>query len=639
MECKISLKMRLFNSFLILLVVLGVESRSLNYTIPSRPVVPPYYPNFSKPISILPQGTPVIPICSVNSPSACFKQWTNQAIPFSIQQGGGSPQFNYFVPSFVPDTRIRSNSIDKKGWKKSVYSRENDFGNRTFYFNEKKPDRIRMLETDSKGRQYSTEGRVYHMNLNDLEETNDSTGTTETEDTTQSENSTGSENTLQQDSGSATLGTRGFVDTADPDQAEGTGSSSTPTESIGPDLHPNSGGATLGTRGLGDIEPDHGEGAGSSSAPTESIRPALRPKDMSDSENSSYRNYQTSRDTIALPASGGSEVKPGCFRVNKMEVETQAAFCFECIRNTSENAYFNALLTENSFGSKLKNYLKRVRARSEGKVRSKIPKTSGDIADTQICSPFKQLKAVIGNFERTCPPPYNQEEKGFKRFFKETLCKSCKKGVPVELMMGMMSIESAGECTARNEDGENSAGLFQVDSNQHICKKGYKKGTERNAQCLAKIHNNWDKAIEILSTFYKNTNGKKLKKPCENWLDMESKDRDSFRRAVAGYNGGYWFLNAIRAAKNNTDEKDKSKYGLSYKHDKSNWEEVRAFYFMQHLKRNFKYKRRALKNDLSNLAHTEAILGREVKNSVPGMIEIWSQYKRDFLKQNPIQCR
>ena len=119
---------------------------------------------------------------------------------------------------------------------------------------------------------------------------------------------------------------------------------------------------------------------------------------------------------------------------------------------------------------------------------------------------------------------------------------------------------------------------------------------------------------------------------------MESKDRDAFRRAVAGYNGGYWLLNSIRAAKNN-NQNDKSRLGAaSYKHDKSTWEEIRLFYFKQHIKRNKKLKRRKLSYNLSNLAHTEAILGRETKNSVPGIIEIWSQYKREFLKENPNQC-
>ena len=558
--------MRFFNSFLILLVFLGVESKSLNYGHPSVPVIPPYYPNFSKPVTILPQGTSVLPICSFNSHSACFNQWTSQAMPLSIQQGD-TRQFNYFIPSFVPEVKLPSDSVTKKGWKKSTYSRENDFGKRTFYFNETNPERVRMVDINSEGVEVSTEGSVLFLNVNDLKEY-DSNRTIEIEDAQPSE-----------------------------------------------------------------------ERAESSDATTESLRsgPVQQPNDSPDSNESSYRSYQVSRDTIALPASRGSEVKPGCFRVNKMEVETQAAFCFECIRNNSENAYFNSLLKQDSLLSKLQTLFKTTQKMSVNKIEAQITGSLSGDGETQICSPVQRLSAIIKNFESKCPP-YNQKGKGFKRFFKETLCKSREKGVPVELMMGMMSVESSGKCTARNTDGENSSGLFQVDSNQHICKKGYKKGTERNARCLSNIHNNWDKSIEILSTFYKNTNGKELEKPSKDWLDMEPKDRNAFRRAVAGYNGGYWFLNATRVAKNNT-KKDKSKYGLAYKHDKSTWEEIRAFYFVQHLKRNSKYTRRSLKNDLSNLAHTEAILGREVKNSVPGMVEIWAQYKREFVQQNPTQCQ
>ena len=589
--------MRFFNSFLILLIVLGSESTRSSDSNESL-----FYPDFSQPASVLPEGTLIEPICSNRSDSDCIKKWTAQSIPLSVKQGPQT-KFKYFVPSFSPYSKLQSSTTNMKGWTKSSNTTGEQPGSQSFYFNEEDPEKARKVKTNLKGETDTIiEGQVFYVNI---------------EDVTQSDfNEAQSDNKNQ--------------DITD---------SKAPAKSLRPKLRPNvdkKNQEPENTKAQ-ELENTKAQEPENTKAPAKSLRPKLRPKNLSTSKSSSPQ-YAVKKNTIALPAKGGIEVKPGCFRVNKMEVETQAAFCFECIRNTSENAYFNALLTENSVGSKLKDYLKRIKAKSEGKVRSKIPKTSGDIADTQICSPFKQLKAVIKNFERTCSSPYNQKGKGFKRFFKETLCKSCKKGVPVELMMGMMSIESAGECTARGRVGQDSAGLFQVDSNQHICKKGYKKGTEKNAQCLAKIHNNWDKAIEILSTFYKNTNGKKLKKPCENWLDMESKDRDSFRRAVAGYNGGYWFLNAIRAAKNNTDEKDKSKYGLSYKHDKSNWEEVRAFYFMQHIQRNSQYKRRALEKTLSNLAHTEAVLGREVKNSVPGIIEIWSQYKREFLKQNPTQC-
>ena len=572
----------LFILFLSFFIEKPVSSFPLFNNLPNtQPIVPAFYPQFSKLPSSLNQGTPLIPICS-NNPShpACFNQWSRQAIPLSI--GTGS-QFKYFLPSFIPSSRLRSEA-NMKGWKKSSPSVKDRVESRSFYFNTKEPGTVRMLERDKEGDvKKILEGSVVYINIEDIETTDNEQANQNPLDT---ESKLKTENRQEQQKPEVFI----EQDNQNPLDTE----SRLKTEN----------------RSKQEINLD-------------------KAKDIS--------GYQTKRDTIALPASGGEEVKHGCFRVSKIDVQTEASFCSECIRDTPENEYFNSLLEKNSFSSKLKEYLSKIKTKSTRKVNSQIHGSlSGDGAN-QICSPTDKLEVIIGNFEKTCPP-YNQEGRGFKEFFGKYLCKSCKEGIPIELMMGMMSIESGGKCTAINTSGEKSAGLFQVDGNQHSCKKGYQKTTKRNTQCLSKIGNNWNKSTEILSIFYKGTNGKNIKKPCKNWIDMDSKDRDAFRRAVAGYNGGYWFLNSIRAAKNNTLE-DRTKFGMKYKKDDSTWEEIRSFYFIQHIHRNSNFTRRNLSDDISNLAHTEAILGREVKNSPPGMIEIWSQYKREFLKENPNQCR
>ena len=622
--------MRFFTLFILFILFLSFSSKEaasnpfFNTNPNSTSVNPAFYPNFSNPVSVLPQGTPLVPICSSGFGPACFNQWMSQSIPLSV----GTKQFNYFAPSFIPQKRLPIKSTSMKGWKKISRSKKTE--RRSFYFNSQEPEMVRMVETNSEGEtKKMVGGRVTYINTNDIK--------AETETKTNNTNEG-----LGQDTPSSSPSQKPQDQREESNLAEETQK-----------------GTEQGT-----------------------IKPNNEP------------SYTTRRETLALPASGGIEVQPGCFKVNKMDVQAEASFCFECIRNIPENQYFKELLKEDSFLSHLKNYLTQVRKQTTKKINKSFydsDNLSGD-GTNLICSPLKLETLVTKNFESTCPP-YNYKG-GFKKFFGESLCKSCQKGVPLELLMAKATVESDGKCTARNTKGENSAGFFQVDSNQHQCKSSYKKGTTRNANCLAKIHNNWNKAIEILlDDFYTKTNPPNLERicknqenmnpnsiekvvlvknsnkkqwleqsckdlhnmeqddkkafekqlkaypeiPCKDWIDMESQERDAFRRAVSGYNGGSWLLSAIRAAKNNNrNDQGSGKYKIAtkYKYDSSNWEEIRLFFFTQQIKSDG-FSKRSITKNLSNLAHTEAILGREIKNSVPGMIEIWSQYKRKFLKENP----
>ena len=352
-------------------------------------------------------------------------------------------------------------------------------------------------------------------------------------------------------------------------------------------------------------------------------------------ESDPVSSAEISSDTLALSAGAVTEIQTGCLAIDKRDIKTEAEFCLECIREN--NSYFKSLLrSETGFLKSLKDYLNTVSNESKVKVVNQIPgKELSTDRIKEICSPAQTLQDIIKNFEDTCPP-YNKKG-GFKKFFEESLCKSCKKGVPIELMTALMSIESSGRCTARNDNSrEDSAGLFQVNSQIHACTEGHTAGTKKNTECLMDINNNWNKSIEILiDDFYNKTNRKPLTTPCKDWLDMNPSERDAFRRAVAGYNGSYWILDNIRASKQ--DRNDNTRFGSSYKNDTSNWEEIRAFYFTRNILGS---GGRSEEFNLSNLAYTEAILGREVKGGHVGMIEIWSQYKRNFLKENKdFQCK
>ena len=288
-------------------------------------------------------------------------------------------------------------------------------------------------------------------------------------------------------------------------------------------------------------------------------------------------------------------------------------------------------MLEGNFLKSLQKYLLKVFTSSKQKVKNQI----GNLSEDQICSPGEKLSHIIKNFEKTCSP--YKRPGGFKDFFQDFSCKSCKQGIPIELMMAMMSIESSGRCNAHNSEGENSIGLFQVNADSHQCTSRHSVKTIKNIQCLKDLGNNWNKATEILTLWYNITNGSEIKKPCKDWIKMNSDERDSFRRAVAGYNGGGgWVTHAIRTGRNNA-KGDTSSYGKSYRKDVASWEEIRAFYFIQNLRKT--RKTRLIDNNISNLAHTEAVLGREIKGSPIGMIEVWSQYKINFLKENPFQCK
>ena len=62
------------------------------------------------------------------------------------------------------------------------------------------------------------------------------------------------------------------------------------------------------------------------------------------------------------------------------------------------------------------------------------------------------------------------------------------------------------------------------------------------------------------------------------------------------------------------------------------WEELRVYFLMEKLlqedKTGYKTGRKTV-STLSNLAHVEAVLGREAKGSPPGIVEFWSQYVKE----------
>ena len=358
-------------------------------------------------------------------------------------------------------------------------------------------------------------------------------------------------------------------------------------------------------------------------------------------------DYETNKDTYALPATI-KEVQPGCFIIDKPK-ETEAGFCFECKReNGEEDSVLSSLLGDKNFTASLMNYLKKVRYNTKRKVSSQTVVSGNSIQ--KICSPEVSLKAIIKNFNKTCPQPYKNN---FEAFFKKAYCESCKKGIPPEIMMAMMSVESAGRCPADSKNNrEHSAGLFQINAKVHQCRdlQGniYNKNTSANFQCLKDPIHNMNKSIDILFDHYGQVNEKAIDtSQCKSWLEMTVTERDTWRRGVSAYNSGPgWLTRAIGSARNKETLQNtayligaQKKPSSKHKKDDVSWEKLRLYYFIERLSPgNKRATGRKLNLTISNLAHTEAVLGRNVNSSAPAMVEIWAQYKTEFLKRNKTLC-
>ena len=225
---------------------------------------------------------------------------------------------------------------------------------------------------------------------------------------------------------------------------------------------------------------------------------------------------ETRRDTSALPTNvvevGGED--SGCFMIEKKEVKdnetkvknTEADFCFECIEKDRNKSVLSSLIGEEGFLKSTLDYLKKVTKKTRKKVQAQTV-IQGD-AVTKICSPEKSLKAIIKNFNRTCPSPYKNN---FEKFLKTAYCESCERGIAPEIMMSIMSIESAGRCKAVGSSAnERSVGLFQVNSRVHSCRNQqgevYKKRTKANLKCFKDPINNMNSSLDILRCSYDSVN-------------------------------------------------------------------------------------------------------------------------------------
>ena len=372
--------------------------------------------------------------------------------------------------------------------------------------------------------------------------------------------------------------------------------------------------------------------------------------------------------THAFPSVAAEEVKKGCFVFNKT-ASTEADYCYVCEYLSSDYRV-----------SQLKKHLNYVNQEAKRRSDTKLYEDSKkESYVNQVCSAETTLKKVIDNFndekvkcvdkdnnkckikesgecgvdkegnkcrkikgsECEVGKVYNSDEvfkstgkkftnisdsavDRFEAFFEISYCASCRHSIPVELMMAMMSIESAGICNDKSPTNDWGALQINLDA-KHECRgMDSKKITHiKKTTCFLNPINNLYSSINVVKEYvtWKNINPSKPKKvslpkdipldQCHenSWLNLNREQRDVWRRLVSGYNGGPAYIPTL------TSE------------DEYNWEILREKYFTN------PGRDRLLTNTKSNLAHTEAILGRDIPTRHPPLIEIWHQYKLDFLEK------
>ena len=388
-------------------------------------------------------------------------------------------------------------------------------------------------------------------------------------------------------------------------------------------------------------------------------------------------NYKITIGTHAFPATT-QEIQDGCFILEKQSSQTEAGYCYFCNQSKDSHEILQTVgvdlnNSESHLTKTLDFFLEGVDAGTNQNINTKMKK-SGDYED-KVCSPKIYLKKVIANFDRTCGM-------SFKDFFKESYCFSCSESIPIELMMSIMSIESAGTCNLTGVSGvnEKSLGLFQINVNAHKkCIETRLRKTSNLKQCLNHPVNNLMTSIGILKDKFREVNPSSASKELQNstdqcsenssWLGFSSKEKDYWRRAVSAYNGGgAWVTRAIASAeeyetvaKEGTDFL-RNQNNSSYKEQEIPWETLRQLYFLETLaplnksnrvrkvgrcgiqgpiRTNLGRTGRRATCTISNLAYVESILGRDIRTNQPPLIEIWHQYKLEFLKERggSISCR
>jgi hypothetical protein len=248
----------------------------------------------------------------------------------------------------------------------------------------------------------------------------------------------------------------------------------------------------------------------------------------------------------------------------------------------------------------LKTDLQRVANQTNANMRSKISNDS--------------FTAIARNFERTC---FGLKFDDFVNYVRQA---APAKNIPTEVMLGILTQESAGICQAVGDkkSSSKSVGLFQLNTrtitNVNACTRNQlqqlqgksitQMSSDRSLRCLQNPAVNLEGGIKVVLQKYREVNGSEPLS--SSWSSMSLEQKDNFRKALAAYNGGELWTGIaqkdIQYAQN--------KFGIKLNND---WETMRLFMFRHRLRQNgivASNKTRANKWEISNVAYADAILGR-----------------------------
>ncbi len=253
----------------------------------------------------------------------------------------------------------------------------------------------------------------------------------------------------------------------------------------------------------------------------------------------------------------------------------------------------------------------------------------------KICtSPQTTIKIIKNNFNQNCQPI------NFEEYVQELTCQSCDNRVPPALMLSMMTAESSGKCQIQG-DGGTSHGLFQINrnsTNKRSCSSNQKSQIRKSSslnslrsqpQCLQNPVVNLEESLKILKEKYKITNDSYPNFNCQ-YSDL--KNMDSWRKAVAGYNGGQRRIQILeRLSKKKPDDLSAEAWNKM-----SEWEKIRNYYFSCERDDVSNCDQERFEQSVSNLAHTELILGSSNSSQNPSLFQAWNQHLTRLNNNN--QC-
>lgn len=232
----------------------------------------------------------------------------------------------------------------------------------------------------------------------------------------------------------------------------------------------------------------------------------------------------------------------------------------------------------------------------------------------------RSAKRGVARFDSSCPVK-------FEHFQPELDRVAAEQRIPQELLLSIMHLESGFRCHLgrREFDTSHSVGLFQINtgsSNVPRCEEeqlavirettdvaSLRKGELR---CLENPLVNLEEAARLLREKYSSVNSRK-QPPSGEWESFTASERDSWRLALAAYNGGEAYVHQAYFDIRDYNER----HGTTL--DPNDWGTRRVFFLRRTLDREaqdayfsqeMRYKR-AFKNILINMAYVESMVGRE----------------------------